>query len=252
MKGMGKILIMTALSVLLLTSTALVATAQKNDNRPIEFKGLGILDGLVELFPEVKEFKIMEINMGRDSYQNEVLHVLIGKGSSKKDQAQVDIDLQSGEIISYAGYKESSGNLSSNTAFRKASEFFKKMIGNQYKYYSIDFNAHGTVIYCREIKGVPFLSAGYSIFLDDNGKVRGFSKNRFGEKFVEKDFTDPADAISSEEAKEALPENFQESVLRLVYVLGDDRRPLLVYEAKNDEGYAFVDALTGERIQLEY
>lgn len=254
----GRVLMTTAkkwimaivMSASLLSATPVIASEKTSSNKTISYASIGILDSLKELLPELKDYHILEVGLGKDGFENGVIYMLVGKSDEKKDQAQLTIDLKTAEITDYSGYKDSPP-ASDSLAAKKASAFLKKLVGNDRRNYVVKDTQLGTVIYCKTVKGIPFVDAGYSIFVDSNGRIYGFHKNWNGEVYVERDFPSPSKAISKEEAKKSLPEYLKNSPLQLVYMIKSDKKPHLIYKVISDIEYATIDAITGELIVNE-
>ena len=236
---------------LVFSVTPVIAAEKQSGSKEVTYSSISMFDSLVKILPELKGYQIKSITMGTDGHHNEVMHIEIGKSDEKKDRAELTVDLITGEIIQYTGYKESN-DIPEKLAIKKANEFMKKLVGNDSKNYAITTTNIGMVGYSKKINGIPFLHANYSILLDSNGKIVTFSKGRMGEKFKISDFPHPSKAISEEEARSILPDQWQDSKLRLVYWIGKDDKPHLVYEALSEYYYpAKVDAISGELMEQD-
>jgi len=235
-------------SSLLLSASPVIAAEKNNSSKEVTYYSIGFLDSLVELFPELKGYHLTTITMGTDTFQNDVIYIGIGKSDKKKDQAQLTIDRNTGEIVEYLGYHEA-GDISDSTAIKRANAFMKKLVKKEHEKYVITDTAQGMVYYSKLVNDIPFVSAGYSILLDSKGIVTSFHKARIGEGFKEKDFAKPSKAMTITKAKKYLPEEWKKYDLRLVYMVTQNKELKLVYQTVSGFRYAVVDAITGDLLE---
>jgi hypothetical protein len=204
-----------------------------------------------ELVPELKDFSNIRLVTDEDDEEEEAIEIHLQKNESEKyPYAIITLDPRQGEIVGFTiqdGKKQSKG-ADAETAKRSAAAFLDKLMGDDFADYQLMETGpeSANVLYSRLINGIPFESAGISVFVGQDGKVKGFSQNMLGHSFKDKSvFPEPKDLIGEQAAVQAAANS-----LRLIYQVGAPSGTGAVLKYVPEiEGP--VDAKTGKGIRTE-